>query len=81
MLIVLLILTLAGTAWCIWAEAQPPKCAHPPVERPEPTPVEVQWDERVDGVEEKRQMLDRIFSQHQHNDDDVDPPTVVADRR
>ena len=81
MLIVLLIATIAGTAWCIWAYAHPPKCVQPPVERPEPTPVEVQWDERVDGVDEKRQMLDKIFAQHQQNDDDVDPPTVVADRR
>jgi hypothetical protein len=43
--------------------------------------VEVQWDERVDGVDDKRQMLDRIFAQHSASDDDIDPPTVVADRR
>lgn len=81
MLIVLLILTLAGTAWCIWAETQPPKCALPPLERPEPTPVEVEWDDRVDGVEDKRQMLDKIFETHRQHVDDVDPPTVVAVRR
>lgn len=81
MLIVLLILTLAGTAWSIWAYAQPPKCAHSPAEKPVPTPVTVEWDERVDGVEDKRQMLDRIFAQHSTSDDDIDPPTVVADRR
>lgn len=81
MLIVLLILTLAGTAWSIWAYAHPPKCARPPVERPEPTPVEVQWDEQTDSVEDKRQMLDKIFAQHSASDDDIDPPTVVSDRR
>ena len=81
MLVVLLIAAVAGAAWSIWAYAHPPKRAQPPVERPEPTPVEVEWDERVDRIDEKRQMLDRIFAQHQQNDDDVDPPTVVADRR
>ena len=81
MLIVLLILTLAGTAWSIWAYAHPPKSAQPPTERPEPTPVAVKWDEQTDSVEDKRKMLDRIFEQHHANDDDVDPPTVVADRR
>ena len=81
MLIVLLILTLAGTAWSIWAYAHPPKCAQPPVERPEPTPVVVEWDEQTDSVEDKRRMLDKIFAQHSQNDDDIDPPTVVADRR
>ena len=81
MLIVLLILTLAGTAWSIWAYAHPPKSAQPPTERPEPTPVAVEWDEQTDSVEDKRKMLDRIFEQHHANDDDVDPPTVVADRR
>ena len=78
MLIVLLILTLAGTAWSIWAYAHPPK----PVAQPQtPTPVAVEWDEQTDSVEDKRRMLDRIFAQHSTNDDDVDPPTVVADRR
>jgi len=81
MLIVLLILTLAGTAWSIWAYAHPPKCAQPPVERPEPTPVDVQWDEQTDSVEDKRRMLDKIFETHRQTDDDVDPATVVADRR
>ena len=69
MLIVLLILTLAGTAWSIWAYAHPPKCAQPPVERPEPTPVAVEWDEQTDSVEDKRRMLDRIFAQHSTNAD------------
>lgn len=81
MLIVLLILTLAGTVWSIWAYAHPPKCAQPPTEKPEPTPVVVEWDESIDSVEDKRKMLDRIFETHRQNDDDVDPPTVVAVRR
>ena len=81
MLVVLLVAVVAGTAWSIWAYAHPPKCAQPPADRPEPTPVEVEWDESIDSVEDKRKMLDRIFERHHTNDDDVDPPTVVADRR
>ena len=81
MLVVLLVAVVAGTAWSIWAYAHPPKSAQPPTERPEPTPVAVEWDEQTDSVEDKRRMLDRIFAQHSTNDDDVDPPTVVADRR
>ena len=83
MLVVLLVLAIAGTAWSIWLEwkERTPNCEHPPAEKPEPTPVVVEWDERVDGVEDKKKMQDRIFEQHRHNDDDVDPPTVVADRR
>ena len=81
MLIVLLILTVAGTAWCVWAERQSAKCTHPPVEKPDPTPVTVEWDESVDSVEDKRQMLDRIFETHKQRDDDADPPTVVMPRR
>lgn len=81
MLIVLLILSLAGTAWSIWAYAHPPKCVHPPAERPEPTAVTVEWDEQTDSVEDKRQMLDQIFARHTPSDDEIDPPTVVADRR
>jgi hypothetical protein len=79
MLVVLLILAVAGTAWSLWAEAQlrtPKRVTQPP------TPVEAQvvWDEAVDGVESKRKMLDRIFAEG-NPDSDEDPPTVVADRR
>ena len=81
MLIVLLIVTVVGTAWSIWAYAHPPKCERPPAEQPDPTPAIVTWDESVDGVEDKRRMLDRIFETHRQNDDDIDPPTVVVTRQ
>ena len=77
----LLISTFTAIAWCVWDETRPPKCARPPVETPPPTPVAVEWDEQTDSVEDKRKMLDRIFERHHTSDDDVDPPTVVADRR
>ena len=79
MLVVLLILAIAGTAWSLWAEAQlrSPKQATQP---PTPVEAEVVWDEAVDGVESKRAMLDRIFAEG-NPDSDEDPPTVVADRR
>ena len=78
MIIALLAVTVAWTAWCVWAEKNPPK---PTVQPQAPTPVEVEWDEQTDSVEDKRRMLDQIFERHVPNDDDVDPPTVVADRR
>ena len=81
MIIALLAVTVAWTAWCVWAEKNPPRHAEPPTAKPEPTPVAVELDEKTDSVEDKRRMLDRIFAQHSTNDDDVDPPTVVADRR
>ena len=81
MLVVLLIAVVAGTAWSIWAYAHPPKCAQPPAEKPEPTPVAVEWDEQTDSIEDTRMMLDTLFAQHSQNDDDIDPPTVIARRR
>jgi hypothetical protein len=75
-----LIAAVVFTAWTIWEEA---KLQEPKPSRPTPqtaTPVEVTWDESIDSVESKRQMLDRIFSEG-NPDLDEDPPTVVADRR
>ena len=78
MFVFLLISTFTAIAWCVWAETRPPKCARPPVETPPPTPVAVEWDEQTDSIEDTRMMLDKLFAQHSQNDDDIDPPTVVA---
>ena len=79
MLVALLIVAVAGTVWTLWADW---KLRSTPRAVPAPTPVEVEavWDDRVDGVESKRQMLDRIFAEGDP-DQDADPPTVVAERR
>ncbi len=75
-----LIAAVAFTAWTIWEEAKLRMPKGPQTAPQGPTPVEVTWEETVDGVETKRQMLDRIFSDG-NPDLDEDPPTVVADRR
>jgi hypothetical protein len=74
-----LIAAVVFTAWTIWEEAKlrTPKAVQTTPRAP--TPVEVVWEESVDNVESKRQMLDRIFSEG-NPDLDEDPPTVVADR-
>ena len=77
MIALALIVTVAFTAWTIWEGAKQSLRRLPRIEA---TPVVVE-EEHVVGVEDKRRMLDKIFAQHHANDDDVDPPTVVADRR
>lgn len=88
MFFVLLIATFTATAWCLWAATRPPKCAQPPVETPPRGPTTVDWDEQTDGIEvqtdgieAKHRMLDKCFAQYPQNDDDIDPPTVIARRR
>lgn len=78
MFVFLLISTFTAIAWCVWAETRPPKWARPTVETPPPTPVAVEWDEQTDSIEDTRMMLDKIFAQYPQNDDDIDPPTVIA---
>lgn len=82
MLIALLLLaTVAFTAWTIYAGAQHSLRRLPRITA---TPVVVQLVEeaRAAGVEEKVRMLDEIFSARPDpREDEVDPPTVVMDRR
>lgn len=81
MLIILLLATTAFTAWCIYAGAQGSLRRLPRITA---TPVVVQLVEeaREGGVEEKQRMLDEIFSARPFpREDEVDPPTVVMDRR
>ncbi len=73
-----LIVTVAFTAWTIWAGAQHSLKQLPRIAA---TPVVVE-EEQVVGVEEKVRMLDEIFSAAPFpKDDEVDPPTVVAPKR
>jgi hypothetical protein len=74
-----LIVTVAFTVWCIYAEAQDSLTR---LSRVAATPVIVVLEEQVIGVEEKVRMLDEIFNTARRPDEDeTDPPTVVMDRR
>ena len=73
-----LIVTVAFTAWTIWAGAQSSLKRLPLIAA---TPVLVE-EEQFLGVEEKVRMLDEIFSATPLlADDEVDPPTVVMNKR
>jgi hypothetical protein len=75
MIALALIVTVAFTAWTIWAGAQHSLARLPRIAA---TPVLVE-EEQVLGVEEKVRMLDEIFDTLKRpEDDEVDPPTVVA---
>jgi len=61
MLVALLIVAVAGTGWTLWADWKPRSA---PRAGPALTPVEAEavWDDRVDGIKSKRQMLDRMVA-------------------
>lgn len=78
MIALALIAAAAFTAWTIWAGAKQS------VRRPPPIPVVpvVVNEETLSAVDEKVRLLDEIFDTLQRPaDDEVDPPTVVADKR
>jgi hypothetical protein len=78
MIALALIVTVAFTAWTIWEGAKQSLRRLPRIEA---TPVVVE-EEQVLGVEEKVRMLDEIFDTLKRpEDDEVDPPTVVATKR
>jgi len=78
MIALALIVTVAFTAWTIWAGAQHSLARLPRIAA---TPVLVE-EEQVLGVEEKVRMLDEIFSATPLlAGDEVDPPTVVDAKR
>lgn len=78
MIALALIGVVAFTAWTIWEGAKQSLRRLPRIEA---TPVVVE-EEQVLGVDEKVRMLDEIFSARPFpNDDEVDPPTVVMDKR
>lgn len=71
MLVVLLVLSIIGTAASIWA-------GRPRPQKPTPVVPEIVEEESID---EKVKMLDEIFGTIRHDDGDEDPPTVVMDTR
>jgi len=78
MIALALIVTVAFTAWTIWEGAKQSLRRLPHIAA---TPVVVE-EEQVVGVEEKVRMLDEIFDTLKRPaDDEVDPPTVVMDKR
>lgn len=78
MIALALIAAVAFTAWTIW------EGAHQSVRRLPPIPVVpvVVNEETLTAVDEKVRLLDEIFDTLKRPaDDEVDPPTVVADKR
>jgi len=73
-----LIGAVAFTAWTIWEGAKQSVRRLPPI----PVVPVVVNEETLTAVDEKVRLLDEIFDTLQRPaDDEVDPPTVVADRR
>ena len=78
MIALALIVAVAFTAWTIW------EGAHQSVRRLPPIPVVpvVVNEETLAAVDEKVRLLDEIFETLKRPaDDEVDPPTVVMDKR
>lgn len=70
-MVVLLVLSVVGTAAAIWA-------GRPRPAKPTPVAPEIVEEESRD---EKVKMLDEIFGTIRRDDSDEDPPTVVMDTR
>ena len=78
MIALALIAAAAFTAWTIWEGAHQRVRRLPPI--PD-VPVVVN-EETLTAVDEKVRLLDEIFDTLKRPaDDEVDPPTVVADKR
>ncbi len=73
-----LIAAAAFTAWTIWEGARQSVRRLPPI----PVVPVVVNEETLSAVDEKVRLLDEIFDTLKRPaDDEVDPPTVVADKR
>jgi hypothetical protein len=73
-----LIVAVVFTAWTIWAGAQSSLKRLPPI----PVVPVVVDEETLNAVDEKVRLLDEIFDTLKRPaDDEVDPPTVVMDKR
>ena len=73
-----LIAAVAFTAWTIWEGAKQGVRRLPPI----PVVPVVVNEETLTSVDEKVRLLDEIFDTLKRPaDDEVDPPTVVMDKR
>jgi hypothetical protein len=73
-----LIAAAAFTAWTIWEGAKRSVRRLPPI----PVVPVVVNEETLTAVEQKARLLDEIFDTLKRPaDDEVDPPTVVSDKR